>query len=213
MNVINSFLVSLFAWLAILINGLVVFRYKPSSYWKEILMVSIFCSSCSTIIQYLNMIALITFVPPVMAILFFTLLTRIRWVYSLIMIALGVTVSSLLEFGTTYLFQHFDVSLTLAMLADDYTMESWYFVGIHLVIAFSLFQKRLGFTTLDIHRTPRLRDKSLIFTLLFLTANSMAGIFIAFKQTTILYLVLFVFIGFILYVILHYIRELRADLN
>jgi hypothetical protein len=209
MNVANSFLVSLFAWLAILMNGLVVFRFKPLYYWKEILMVSIFCSSISTIIQYLNLIMLITFVPPVLAILFFTLLTGIRWVFSMIMIAVGVTVSGLLEFGTTYLFQHFDIRLTLVMLEDDYSMESWYFVGIHLVIALCLFQKRLGFTSLDIYRSPRLSDKSLIFTLLFLAANSIAGIFIVFKQSGILYLVLFVFIGFIAFVISNYIRELR----
>ncbi|PZE19053.1 hypothetical protein CBW46_020330 [Paenibacillus xerothermodurans] len=208
MNVANSYLISFFAWLAILINGLVVFRFKPFNYWKEILIICIFCSSVSSIIQYLNMIILITFLPPVLAILFFTLLTGIRWIYTMIIIMVGVTVSGLLEFGTTYLFHRFDISVTLVMLANDYSMESWYFVGIHLVIALCLYQKRLGFTSLEISRSPRLSDKSLIFTLIFLVANSIAGFFIAFNQSGILYLVLFVFIGFIVFVISNYIREL-----
>lgn len=209
MNVANSFLVSSFAWLAILINGLVIFRFKPSNYWKEILIVSIFCSSISTIIQYLNLIIFITFVPPVSAIIFFTLLTGIPWGFSLIMIVGGVTVGGLLEFGTTYLFQHFDMNQTLNMLENDYSLESWYFVGIHLVIALILYQNRLGFTSFEIYRSPRLSDKSVIFTLLFLVANSIAGIFIVFNQTSLLYLALLVFVGAIIFVIYSYVRELR----
>jgi hypothetical protein len=186
-----------------------VFRFKSLAFWKEILIVSIFCSSISTIIQYLNLVILITFAPPVLAILSFTLLTGIRWVYISIMIAVGVTVSGLLEFGTMYLFHHFDIMLTLDALENDYSMESWYFVGIHLVIALTVFQKRLGFTLLDTYRTPRLREKSFITTLLFLAANSIAGIFIVFKQLFILYMVLLVFIGFIVFVIYNSMRELR----
>ncbi|MBP1960928.1 hypothetical protein [Paenibacillus aceris] len=211
MNVANSFLVSLFVWLAILINGLVVFRFKPLTFWKEILMVSVFCSSISTLIQYFDVVILMTFAPPALAISCFAFLTGIRWVYMMIMITVGVTVSGLLEFGTTYVFHHFDIELTLDMLEKDYSLASWYFVGIHFVIVLTLYQKRLGFTSLEIYRTPRLSDTSVIFTLLFLAANSMAGIFIVFKQTSILYLLLFVFIGFIVFVISNFIRELRLS--
>ncbi|MBD0381832.1 hypothetical protein [Paenibacillus sedimenti] len=211
MDVVNSFLVSLFSWIAILINGIVIFRFRPLTYWKEILMVSIFCSSLSVIIQYLNLIALITFVPPILAIIAFTLLSGLRWVYSLIMIAVGVTVSGLLEFGTTYIFNHFDANITLTKLANDYTVESWYFVAIHLVIALTINQKRFGFTSLEIHRSPRLNDNTFIFTLFFLTVNSIIGLFLVFKQNIMLFALAFlVFIGFIAFFIMNYIRELRA---
>jgi hypothetical protein len=211
MNIPVSFLISLLAWLAILINGLVIFRFKPLVYWKEIAMVSIFCSSISTIMQYLNLIALITFIPPILAVLSFKLLSGVRWLHTLIMVTNGVTVSGFLEFGTTCLFHHFDIGVTLEILANDYTAESLYFVGIHLFIALTLYQKRLGFASLDSHRTPGLRDKSVMLTLIFLTANSIAGIFIGFKQSSILYLVLFMFVVFIVFVISNYIREFRED--
>jgi hypothetical protein len=210
MNVALSFLISFLAWIAIMINGLVVFRFKPLSFWKEIMLVSIFSASISYIIQFLNLIALITFVPPVLAILFFSLLTRIRLIYSLIMIAVGVTVSGFLEFGSALLFNQLDIQLALSMLSNDYTWKSSYFVGIHFVISFILFQKRLGFTTLNIHQSPRLRDKSFIFTLLFLTANSISGLFIVFKQSSILYLVILVFLAFIYFMINNYLKELNS---
>ncbi|KRE96661.1 hypothetical protein ASG89_30820 [Paenibacillus sp. Soil766] len=128
----------------------------------------------------------------------------------MIMIAVGVTVSGLLEFGTTYLFHKFDINQTLKMLENDYSLDSWYFVCIHLVIALFLYQNRLGFTSFEIYRSPRLSDISVIFTLTFLAANSIAGIFIVFNQTNLFYLALFVFAGFIIFVIYNYKRELRA---
>ncbi|UUZ89805.1 hypothetical protein LJK87_27555 [Paenibacillus sp. P25] len=192
-------------------NGLVIFRFKLFSYWKEAVMVAVFCASVSTTIQYLDWISLITFVPPLFGILFFTLLSRIRWIYCLIMIVLGLTTSGLLEFGTVYLFHHFDIGLTLKILADDYTLESWYFVGPHMLICITLYQKRLGFTLLEAHRPPKVRDKTVILALFFLTANSAAGIFIAFRQSSILILALILFAGFIFFIVSNYIRELKAD--
>ncbi|WP_248930198.1 hypothetical protein [Paenibacillus hamazuiensis] len=214
MNYINSFTVSLCAWIAILINGLVLFRLKPTQIWKEIVLISVFASSISLILQSANLIGLITVVPPLVVIVFFTLLTGFSWIQSLSMVVVCYTISGLLEFAVTLFLNQFDVDLTLAKLADDYTMESWYFVGLHYLFSAFLYKKRIGFTsiaTMHKQKRPKLHGRWLAFLFVFLFCNSIAGILIAFRKTVILYLALLLFFMFIAYMAFQYKKELEDD--
>lgn len=211
MNFINSYMVSLCAWTAILVNGLVFFRFNPFRYWKEILMISIFTASVSLILQHYNRIELITLVPPLFAIIFFVLITGFSWMHALTMIVIGLTISGFLEFGVTYFFSDFDIDLTLKSLSDDYSLQAWYFVGLHFLLSLYLYKRRLGFTTINKNQRRRLDNKLLVFIFIFFFSNSIAGILIVFKEPYFLFIVLFIFLLFITCWIYNYVRELKDD--
>ena len=207
MNFVHSFAVSFCSWIAITLSGLAFFRNHPLKYRKEIVIVSFFAASLSLVIQYYNEIALITFLPPMLAYIVFAVLTGSGWLRSFTIIFVGVTISGLLEFAVTFLFSRCDISLTLIKLADDYTVESWCFVALHLLLSLYILKNRWGFTSLSKLHCHKPNHTIMWVILIISVVNSIAGVIIAFRQNSILWAALFLLVLFIVYTVLNYRKE------
>ncbi|NHN30504.1 hypothetical protein [Paenibacillus agricola] len=169
MSIIQILVISALLWLVTCSLALVLFRYKPATYWKEIGQVTGMMILVTLAIQRLELSFLAPLIQLIFGVVGFKLFLKFKWIHAAIMIIYSYEICRIIEKAYMYIQNKFALKDSIVILRNMPIFgDALIIISIVLMLTAYLHLSRIGFTFISRHQSIHLPVHIFCFSVILL---------------------------------------------
>jgi hypothetical protein len=139
-------------WVSLISLMLTLFRFRIQHYWQQIIFCSLITTQASCMIKIFELDFLMAIIQPLFIWIGFTLIIRIHWLHSMLMVLSGYVIDVLLEVLINMLLSGFNYNEFIQIMKEQFYWQDSIVILCNLFFVILLIKHRLGFTFISAHK-------------------------------------------------------------